>query len=68
MVLFCALEDSFADYKVSFTDGLFACVMSASLAFFTVHTKRYLPKVCLSIYFDKLKLNDLLSRNEVNVD
>jgi len=44
MVLFCTLEDSFADYKVSFTDGLFACIMSASLAFFTVHAKRYLPK------------------------
>ena len=49
MVLFCAFEDSFADYDVSFTDGLFACQMSASLAFFTVYAKRYLPKVCMTV-------------------
>ena len=59
MVLFCTLEDSFADYNVSFTDGLFGCVMSASLAFFTVYVKRYLPKVCMAIYFNKSKLNYL---------
>lgn len=49
MVLFCTFEDYFADYDVSFTDGLFACQMSASLAFFTVYAKRYLPKVCMIV-------------------
>ncbi|XP_078348261.1 uncharacterized protein LOC144633285 [Oculina patagonica] len=44
MVLFCTLEDSIADYSVSFSDGAFAFIMSTSLAFFTVHAKRYLPK------------------------
>ena len=47
MVLFCTLEDDFAEYSVSFGDGAFAFLMSVSLAFFTVHAKRYLPKVCL---------------------
>lgn len=49
MVLFCALEDSFTDYKVSFTDGLFAFTMSASLVFFTVYAKRHMPKVCMTV-------------------
>ena len=49
MVLFCTFEDKIADYKVSFTDGLFACIMSGSMAFFTVHAKIYLPKVCMTV-------------------
>lgn len=44
VILFCSLEDSPAEYKVSFRDGVFALMMSASLAFFTVHAKRFLPK------------------------
>lgn len=49
MVLFCSLEDSYADYKVSVIDGLFAFIMSASLAFFTVYAKRHIPKVCMTV-------------------
>lgn len=48
MVLFCSLEDSYADYKVSVIDGLFAFIMSASLAFFTVYAKRHIPKATCS--------------------
>ncbi|KAJ7384391.1 hypothetical protein OS493_021799 [Desmophyllum pertusum] len=48
MILFCTLEDSQADYQVSFSDGAFALAMSASLAFFTVHAKRYLPKATIA--------------------
>lgn len=44
VVLFCSLEDSTAKFKVSFSDGVFALMMSASLAFFTVHSKRFLHK------------------------
>lgn len=47
VVLFCSLEDSTAKFKVSFSDGVFALMMSASLAFFTVHSKRFLHKVCI---------------------
>ena len=49
MVLFCSMEDAYAHYKVSFSDGAFGFMMAASLAFFTVHGKKYLPKVCLSL-------------------
>lgn len=51
MVLFCTLEDHFADYSVSFIDGAFGFIMSTSLAFFTVNVKRYLPKVCMPELF-----------------
>lgn len=44
MVLFCSMEDPYAHYKVSFTDGAFGFMMCASLSFFTVHGKKYLPK------------------------
>ena len=47
MVLFCSMEDPYAHYKVSFTDGAFGFMMCASLSFFTVHGKKYLPKVGL---------------------
>ena len=49
MVMFCSMDDPYAHYKVSFSDGAFGFMMAASLAFFTVHGKKYLPKVCLSL-------------------
>ena len=53
MVLFCSLVDSAANFKVTFSDGAFGFIMSASLAFFTIHAKRYLPKVCMDVVDSK---------------
>ena len=54
MVLFCTFEDEHAHYKMSFSHGAFGLIMSAALAFFIVHAKRSLPKVCIMLldYFE----------------
>ena len=49
MVLFCTFEDEHAHYRMSFSHGAFGLVMGASLAFFIVHLKRSLPKVCIML-------------------
>ena len=47
MVLFCAMQDRIANYKMTLLDGAFGFIMASSLAFFTVHGKNNLSKVCL---------------------
>lgn len=48
MVLFCSMEDPYAYYKMSFTDGVFGFMMAVSLAFFTVHAKKCLSQATLA--------------------
>ena len=49
MVIFCGMQDSIANYKVTFLHGAFGFMMAASMAFFTVHGKNCLLKVCLFV-------------------
>lgn len=49
MVLFCSFEDDHAHFKMLFSHGMLGLIMSASLAFFIVHAKQHLAKVCIMI-------------------
>ena len=41
------MQDSIANYKVTFLNGIFGFMMAASMAFYSVHGKNSLSKVCL---------------------
>ena len=43
--MFSSMYDVYAFYQMSFSDGAFGFMMAASLAFFSIYGKRYLPKV-----------------------
>lgn len=45
LVMFSSMHDVYAFYKMSFSDGAFGFIMAASLAYFIIYGKRYLPKV-----------------------
>ena len=47
MLTFCSMQDSIANYKVTFLNGTFGFIMAASMAFYVVHGKNSLSKVCL---------------------
>ena len=47
MLTFCSMQDSIANYKVTFLNGIFGFMMAASMAFYSVHGKNSLSKVCL---------------------
>lgn len=42
--MFSSMHDVYAFYKMSFSDGAFGFIMAASLAYFIIYGKRYLPK------------------------
>ena len=47
MLTFCSMQDGIANYKVTFLNGTFGFMMAASMAFYSVHGKNSLSKVCL---------------------
>lgn len=44
MLTFCSMQDSIANYKVTFLNGIFGFMMAASMAFYSVHGKNSLSK------------------------